>query len=245
MKKIFTLILTFVMFGCLTLGVNAGYNLTYTAPFGTPTVDAEVDDIWNNAEWIDVDKACEGGLTDTVTRAKVLWDDSNLYFLAEVVDNNINAANDIFEVYIDETNCKAAAYEACDSHTRFLLVGGLAELGANRKADSKYEVKELGNNTYLLEGALPWATGTPKGGSEMGLEFMYNDGTDAADYVESFYWNTDQPGGDIAAWQTPSVFGTLILEEAPGMSIGIIIGIIAAVAVVAVAVVVIARKKKK
>ena len=72
-----------------------------------------------------------------------MWDASHVYFLAEVIDNNFNAENDIFEFYLDQKNDKKAAYGSDDFHTRFRLSGTTVTgqySGKNAQTDANFKV---------------------------------------------------------------------------------------------------------
>src|SRR5690554_5970773 len=81
---------------------------------GTPVIDGNIDDIWDKANVIDV-KTRSYTFTDNPTKvtAKVwtLWDEDNLYCLAEVIDPVISATlgtdpweRDSIEFVIDQSN---------------------------------------------------------------------------------------------------------------------------------------------
>ncbi len=73
------------------MNTNAVFNRSYTAPKGTPVIDAAVDDVWSTAAWTAVDKPWDGTKdTDSVLHVKLLWDENHLYFLAHVYDSEHN-----------------------------------------------------------------------------------------------------------------------------------------------------------
>lgn len=204
----------------LGMAMNAGatFNRSYTAPKGTPVLDGEIDDVWSTAEWTDVDKIWDTQRdTDSAMRIKLLWDDSHLYFLSVVYDTQENRRNDIVEVYLDQNNDKSVEYGPDDYQTRFYVAGGVVkgeQKGTNAQLDAPSSVKKLGDNKYLIEGALSWPAGTPSVGDEMGLEFMYNDGTRYIAFLEAYRWNVDTANGDEPPYASTVDFGTLILAEA-------------------------------
>ncbi|NLE12179.1 MAG: hypothetical protein GX628_00725 [Clostridiales bacterium] len=218
MKKILAIALALLMLTVMSVEVAAAFNRSYTAPMATVKVDGEIDPIWEKAEWTNVDKPHDGTAdTNSTMKIKLLWDPDFLYFLAEVYDEDLNADNDIVEVYIDQNQDKAGDYGADDYQTRFKIGGGgvVKDSGKNCQNDAKHVAKSLGGNKYLVEGALKWLGGAPKEGSKHGLEFMYNEGSKTADFVQAYRWNVDTANGDPAPYASTAAFGTLTLAGPP------------------------------
>ena len=217
MKKIASVVLAALLVAALSVSTSATFDRTYTAPKGTPVIDGKVDDIWESAEWTNVDKPFDGSTdTDSTLKIKLLWDEEHLYFMAEVYDADINADNDIVEIYWDMNNDKDTSYSDDDMQSRFRVADGkvVQDSGTNCQNDAKCVSVSLGGNKYLLEGALTWTQGV-KEGMNMGLEFMYNEGDSSSDFVEAYRWNVDTANGDGAPYADTSAFGTLTLGAAP------------------------------
>ena len=107
MKKMLVAVLAVALIGALAFSATAGFDRTYTAAQGTPTIDGEVDEMWSKVEWTSVDKPYDGSVDTTATlRVKLLWNDRNLYLLAEVFDETYNAELDVVEVYLDQNQDK-------------------------------------------------------------------------------------------------------------------------------------------
>ena len=96
-----------------------------TAVYGTPLVDGEYDEIWDNADELLINRyqtAWNGA--DGVGR--VLWDEENLYVFIEVNDSELDKTSDnpwehdSIEVFIDENNTKTSYYEEDDG--QYLIV---------------------------------------------------------------------------------------------------------------------------
>ena len=219
-KTIVACCLSISMLIGLTINAGATFNRSYTAPKGTPTIDGQMEELWSTAEWTDVDKTWDINRdTDSVLRIKLMWDDSNLYFLAAVYDTQENRRNDIVEIYLDQNNDKSATYGPDDTHTRFYVAGGVVQgdkekSGENAQLDAPSAVTKIADNKYLVEGAISWPAGTPTVGTEMGLEFMYNDGTRYQAFLEAYRWNADTANGDEPPYASTEAFGKLILAEA-------------------------------
>lgn len=56
MKKIFALVLAAVLLLSMATFVSANKNLEYKAPYGTPELDGEIDEVWDRAMWTKVDE---------------------------------------------------------------------------------------------------------------------------------------------------------------------------------------------
>lgn len=217
MKKLASLALAAVLTAALSIPATASFDRSYTAPKGTPVIDGTVDQIWDSAEWTNVDKPFDGTAdTDSTLKVKLLWDEEHLYFLAEVFDKDINADNDIVEIYWDQNNDNDTSYGDDDMQSRFRVADGkvVQDSGPNCQNDAKCVSVSLDGNKYLLEGALTW-TQDVKEGMKMGLEFMYNEGDSSSDFVEAYRWNVDTANGDGAPYADTSAFGTLTLGAAP------------------------------
>ncbi len=218
MKKLLSLLIALVLVSVMipAMTASAAYDMTYTAPKGTPTVDGEIDELWSKAEWTLVDKPHDGtNSSDSQLRIKMMWDEDHIYFLAEVYDTSLNNSEDIVEIYLDLNNDKSSTYGDDDSHTRFKVAGGVASNGANAQLNALSAVKDLGDDTYIIEGALNWGDKVPAAGDDIGLEFMYNDGTAQNAFVEAYRWNANTSAGDPAPYQSTEAFGVMYLEDEP------------------------------
>ena len=218
-KILISFLLILCTVSCLSTAAFANFGYVYTAPKGTPVLDGEIDDVWNSSEWTTVDNPWDGIRdTDSVLRIKLLWDEDYLYFLAVVHDTQYNKKGDIVEVYIDQYNNKSGAYEEDDFQNRFRVSGGCvvdeASEREHQQIDAPSVPMNLGDNKYLLEGACYWPMGAPAVGDEMGLEFMYSDGTKYFSFIDAFRWNADTANGDDEPWASTKDWGTLILADA-------------------------------
>lgn len=222
MRKFLTVLTSVsLLIGVMSFGLKAEANFgrSYTAPKGTPVIDGEVDDVWATAKWTNVDKVHDGTRNgDSTLRIKLLWDETGLYFLGEAYDTTINRRNDLVEIYLDQLNDKTRFYGADDSQTRFYVrtVGVVSSeaSGTNAQLDAESAVAKLPGDRCLVEGKIVWTHGVPKAGQEMGLEFMYHDGTEYAVKGEAYRWNVDEPSGEEQAHEATDNWGTLIFAEA-------------------------------
>ncbi len=73
--------------------VSDGGTPEFTAGYGTPTINGLGDDAaWQQAEWLPLDQVWIGApptATDFSGRYKLVWDENNLYILAEITDDTL------------------------------------------------------------------------------------------------------------------------------------------------------------
>ncbi len=88
----------------------------FKANYGTPLLDGKSDDpAWQEAEWLPLDQNWIGEMPtadDFSGRYKILWDENNLYVLAEITDDTLVDTHpdglvkywddDCLEVFVDE-----------------------------------------------------------------------------------------------------------------------------------------------
>lgn len=88
----------------------------FFAQYGTPTIDGIAEEaVWANVEWLLLDQIWIGGQLaseDFFGRYKLLWDENNLYVLAEITDDTLVDTHadglsrywddDCLEIFVDE-----------------------------------------------------------------------------------------------------------------------------------------------
>ena len=121
MKKIFSLALAAAMLASMAVVANANpsNSHTITAAYGTPVVDGQMDDIWNNAEMQVQDSFRSGTETDAKAQIRVMYDDTYVYVLEYVPDNTLwtsdltiaNYQYDTTECCISLTNSEMTSYD--------------------------------------------------------------------------------------------------------------------------------------
>ena len=94
MKKFLSALLALTCTATLALSVSA-VGETYTAQKGTPVIDGTVDDVWANAEKVQLTHVKAGDLKGDGTMpeglsvyASMLWDESAFYFLFDIHDDD-------------------------------------------------------------------------------------------------------------------------------------------------------------
>jgi hypothetical protein len=215
MKKLFAILLAVLTIcATLTISVSATRGLVYNAPKGTPKIDGEMEALWDAAEWTNVDLPY-GTDEDNYghsARVKVMWDETNLYFYAEVTCPSTEEWCDTFEVYIDENNCKEAGYNGDDTQTAFWEDGVRESYGTNTRALFVEDcVVTVTGTSFTVETAIPYFELEPKGGETLGLEFMLNIADEFETFVQALRWNADTANGDAAPYQGTISFGDLVL----------------------------------
>jgi len=183
-----------------------------TAVRGTPTVDAEEDDIWSNAEeaaaetWV----LGENGSTGTV---KTMWDDENLYVYFTVTDALLSKASgnpweqDSVEVYVDQNNAKTTTYETDDGQFRINFDNEQSFLGG-ANADRITSATRLTDDGYVVEMAIALDAIEPAEGMIIGFEFQVNNDEDGSGVRDSVItWNDPTH----LSYQNTSRFGLLQL----------------------------------
>jgi hypothetical protein len=88
----------------------------FTANYGSPLIDGKAEDVdWESARWLPLDQTWIGAppaAADFSGRYKILWDENNLYVLAEITDDTLIDIHpdgllkywddDCLEIFVDE-----------------------------------------------------------------------------------------------------------------------------------------------
>ncbi|MCK9857505.1 endo-1,4-beta-xylanase [Paenibacillus sp. ATY16] len=196
---------------------------TTTAAKGTPTIDGNMDGIWNTATPIDINVTQAGNTkADThmpVATARVLWDNANLYVIAQVTKDptepldkgNANPwEQDSVEVVVDLTNGSSAMYSNASGHYR-VRYDGFASVDAAMTDNQGIATKMTSattydetTNSYTVEMKIPFIQITPEIGTQIGFDVQVNDAKAGA-RIGAFAWN-DATG---TAYQDLFKIGTL------------------------------------
>ena len=182
-------------------------------PKGTITVDGELDDAWKDAVEVTL-----GNKTDNpqaTAKVKVLWDEQNLYVYAEVTDSDLNKDNeevhqqDSLEVFIDETNSKAAEYNNATKQYRINYNNDHSFNGETCVEENLTTVAKTTETGYIVEGAFKWTEVTPAVGANIGIELQINDADSSTMRIGTVTWNdiTNQ------CWSSPACYGSAMLVE--------------------------------
>ena len=206
----------------ITVTVVNAYKIYKTA---TPiTIDGTADAIWNNASVVPASatKLLSGAVTnaaDLSGNIKALWDNSNLYVLANVSDDILkndsqnSYDDDGVEVYVDINNDKATTYGANDVQYTFKWNNGttVSPLPTGRSTTGITYSFVTVTGGYAVEASIPWSTlqGTPAVNQLVGIDFMINDDDDGTTRDAKLSWNA----ASDSAWTDPSKMGTGILLD--------------------------------
>ena len=180
---------------------------------GTITVDAELDDAWANAQ--DVPLYIVVGEVEVSCNMKLLWDNQCLYVYATVIDPDLNKVNsevhqqDSIEVFIDENNHKAEAYEEDDKQYRINFKNERSYNGSKCVRDNIESAAKKTDNGYVVEAMFKWTDVRPSAGMEIGLELQVNDANSTGERIGTLSW-FDTTG---TGWTTPSVYGNAMLVD--------------------------------
>lgn len=177
------------------------------ANFGSPIIDGNVDDIWDNA--YTVYPAYVGDNVETTATFKALWDDKAIYFLAEVKDDELSVESptpymqDSFEVFLDENNDKTQEYGVDDLHFRVNYEN--LQSYDNGIAERFYTASKVIDGGYIIESRVA-LNDIPVNGKVLGLDLQVNEakGPNRIGTINVF----DSTG---TAWNDTSKFGEIVL----------------------------------
>ncbi len=188
-----------------------------------PAIDGAIDDVWTQekVEKHIVTSELSGTnikKEDLSGHAKVLWDDSCIYLLAEVtddikVDDSPTPYNDdIVEFYFDTNYSHKTSYDSGDVQFSFLWNDGknIVTIPSDHSTEGiAYSYSDTPDG-YIIEAKIPWETinGIPRN-KKMGFDFMINDDDDGGDRDAKMAWNAPED----QAWQDASLFGTVLLKD--------------------------------
>ncbi|MCT2536077.1 hypothetical protein NC661_19775 [Aquibacillus koreensis] len=179
-----------------------------TAEFGSPAIDGDIDEVWN--EILPVAPLIGADGTSTNGIFKTLWDDNALYVLAEINDEVLNSENtapymqDSIEIFLDELNDKAVSYQSDDLH--FRVNHENVRSADNGDINRFYSKTKLTDTGYIVEARIA-LNEAPTNDSVMGLELQINEADDSSSRVATL--NVFDTTGQ--AYANPSLFGEVKL----------------------------------
>ena len=180
---------------------------------GTIEVDGETtDEAWANAKEVPLTINIGSSVS---ANAKVLWDEENLYVVAEVKDAVLNKDSsqaheqDSLEVFIDENNNKTTAYEEDDKQYRVNFDNEQSFNGKKCTAENVKSATKKTEDGYIVEAAFKWTDITPEAGKKVGLELQINDADASGKRAGTLSW-ADKSG---TGWSSTEVFGTILLAD--------------------------------
>ncbi|MFH0759219.1 MAG: sugar-binding protein [Bacteroidota bacterium] len=201
-----------------------------------PTVDAEIEEVWETVPVVDIAQILNGpenitGPTDLSGKFRTLWDEVSLFFLLEVTDDvkitdtgfPTPYADDCVEFWFDLNNSKNSAYlpsETDEYQVMFLRDNtNLHQVDHNDLLNGLDWAWADTQNGYIFEVEMPWLTAfkwlerygvtQPEFGQKLGFEVHVNDDDDGTDRDSNIGWfyTSDQ------AWTNPSTLGDMKMME--------------------------------
>ena len=153
MKKFLSALLALTCTATLALSVSA-VGETYTAQKGTPVIDGTVDDVWANAEKVQLthlkagDLKSEGVIPEGLSvYASMLWDESAFYFLFDIHDDDFafdseagDWKNDSVYLYIDELSTGGGTWQEGQSQNAIIPAEDMTLVPRKGTAPSEYQV---------------------------------------------------------------------------------------------------------
>lgn len=242
------LVLLFVFFentetGTSTTSDPNNGKQAFVAQYGTPLIDGKPEDpAWQTAEWLPIDQVWIGqapSAADFSGRYKILWDESNLYLLAEITDDTLIDIHpdgllkywddDCLEVFVDEDasggnhqfNYNAFAYHIAldgkvvdirpDSAFAYFDDHCVTRRSTiGNRSTWEVGVKVFDGKHYKEDGEnIPKML---KSGKKMGFALAYCDNDRSAER-ENFMGSVKVEGEDKnRGWIDAGIFGTLTLQ---------------------------------
>ena len=153
MKKFLSALLALTCVAAMAVSVSA-VGETYTAQKGTPVIDGTVDDVWANAEKVQLthlkagDLKSEGVIPEGLSvYASMLWDESAFYFLFDIHDDDFafdseagDWKNDSVYLYIDELSTGGGTWQEGQSQNAIIPAEDLTLVPRRGTAPSEYQV---------------------------------------------------------------------------------------------------------
>ena len=153
MKKFLSALLALTCVAAMAVSVSA-VGETYTAQKGTPVIDGTVDDVWANAEKVQLTHLNAGDLKSECVipeglsvSASMLWDESAFYFLFDIHDDDFafnseagDWKNDSVYLYIDELSTGGGTWQEGQSQNAIIPAKDLTLVPRKGTAPSEYQV---------------------------------------------------------------------------------------------------------
>ena len=224
-------------FGTVTLA-SPDYRIAHIWSAATaPTIDGDVDPVWDLAYKFDIAALSNAGDGDPTVSGSwsALWDDDNIYFLVEVIDdiamNNGTSdgstpwyLHDCIEIFTDMNNKKNDA-EVTNSdgqyQLRFIYDLDDEPIYENPTMTGYENVSKdnVAGDGYVIEISMPWsnlqdAMTVPvsiEDGLEIGMDFKLTDMD--ADHAGEWWPSHYEYAWNNAADKKPENFGSIVLKK--------------------------------
>lgn len=227
MKKFLSALLALTCVAAMSVSVSA-VGETYTAQKGTPVIDGTVDDVWANAEKVQLthlkagDLKSEGVIPEGLSvSASMLWDESAFYFLFDIHDDDFafdseagDWKNDSVYLYIDELSTGGGTWLEGQSQNAIIPAKDLTLVPRKGTAPSEYQVAWSfpEENHCIIEFKYVPADIEPEelveGFTFLG-DFQYNDADDFLTRPYCLGWSDE----DDSASNNADVWGVITLAD--------------------------------
>lgn len=187
-----------------------------TALKGTPVIDAEVDAKWAAAESFQPKYLSDVNKSAPEATVRLLWDENNIYVLAEVKDSGLNASggnlweHDSMEFFVDENNEKTTSYQADDRHYR-VNYQNLKSGGTNVTPSLFTSAARTVEGGYIIEAQLPLTSITAAEGTVIGFDTGASDDSNADGIRDNSTMWSNRSMNSFASTQW---FGNVTLKSA-------------------------------
>jgi hypothetical protein len=162
-----------------------------------------------------ITKTTAGTPNNTATFG-VLWDNTNLYIGAKILDANLFSDSpnqwddDAVEIYIDANNNKSTTYDGLDNQIikNYNQSGVFTKLAISGLQHAWAAI----SGGYSVEIAVPWSAlgiSAPAQGTTIGFDIGYDDDDNGSTRDGQAVWN-----GDVNNYQNTSKFGSVVLSNA-------------------------------
>lgn len=180
---------------------------------GTPVIDGIVDDLWVNSTKLQMDTSAQG----TTGTAKVVWDETALYFLFEMTDSTPFALsekerNDSVEVYVDELNAKNGPMGVGDYMLRVDLNNVVTSVIEGMDLTKVVSAVSKGEGMYTVEFSVPYTALSPEIDKIIGFNATANDDSDGDGLRNNYISWVDK---NLPYWADTKVYNEVILKGSP------------------------------
>ncbi|WRS28508.1 sugar-binding protein [Oscillospiraceae bacterium MB08-C2-2] len=184
-------------------------------PYGTPELATGViDPLWDDAKSLPVDRHLTMANGPASGLGKLLWDDQNLYVLAEITDPVLNNSNsntyqhDSVEIFVDENNSKASSFGNGMGQYRVSFTN--QQSFGNTSYSTGFESWAWTTDTgYVVLAKIPFKYYTPAANKEIGFDLQINDAGVSGSRQDVVMWY-DTSG---SSYNNGSGWGTARLME--------------------------------
>jgi hypothetical protein len=156
------------------------------------------------------------GTGNNTTTFAVMWDNTNFYIGARVLDANLFSDSpnpwddDAIEMYIDANNNKLSTYDGRDN--QIIKNYNKSTVFTKLSITGLQHAWAAVTGGYSIEIAIPWTqlgfASAPAAGTKVGFDIGYDDDDNAGARDAQAVWN-----GTINNYQNTSAFGTIVLSS--------------------------------